>query len=55
MLVKTAQLLRLPEVRPNAARIHTWNAEENERMLKINVALGFRPTGVVGMWQKRLG
>ena len=55
MLVKTAQLLRLPEVRPGAARIHTWNAEENERMLEINVALGFRPTGVVGMWQKRLG
>ena len=23
-------------------------------MLSINVALGFQPTGVIGMWQKRL-
>jgi hypothetical protein len=54
MLAKTAQLIRLRDVRPDARRVHTWNAEENEHMLAINVALGFRPTGVVGMWQKRL-
>jgi GNAT superfamily N-acetyltransferase len=54
MLAKTTQLIRLRDVRPQARRVHTWNAEENEHMLAINVALGFRPTGVVGMWQKRL-
>lgn len=54
MLVKTDLLRRLRTVRPEAARIHTWNAEENAHMLAINVALGFRPTGVVGMWQKHL-
>ena len=55
MLVKAENLRRLAEVRPGAARVHTWNAEENSYMLDINVALGFRPTGVAGMWQKRTG
>ena len=55
MLVKTANLVALREARPGAARVHTWNAEENRFMLAINVALGFRPTGVCGAWQKRLG
>ena len=55
MLVKSDALRRLREVRPDAARIHTWNAEENTHMLSINVTLGFTPTGVIGMWQKRLG
>jgi GNAT superfamily N-acetyltransferase len=55
MLVKTGLLQRLAELRPHAARIHTWNAEENSYMLGINVALGFRRMGVTGLWQKRLG
>ncbi len=55
MLVKAENLRRLAALRPGAARVHTWNAEENSFMLDINVALGFRPTGVVGMWQKRTG
>jgi GNAT superfamily N-acetyltransferase len=54
MLVKAENLRRLREVRPDAARIHTWNAQENSYMLDINVALGFRLTGVPGAWQKRL-
>lgn len=53
MLVKAENLRQLAELRPGAARVHTWNAEENSFMLDINVALGFRPTGVAGMWQKR--
>ena len=53
MLVKTENLRRLRELRPEAARVHTWNAEENAFMLSINVALGFRPTGVIGTWQKK--
>lgn len=55
MLVKTELLRRLAIARPDARRVHTWNAEENAHMLGINVALGFRPTGVCGMWQKKLG
>ena len=54
MLVKSALLLELRERRPDAARVHTWNAEENEHMLGINVALGYRPAGVSGLWQKKL-
>lgn len=55
MLVKTANLARLAEVQPGARRIGTWNAEENAHMLAINVALGFRPAGGSGEWQRRLG
>lgn len=55
MLVKAENLRRLRELRPGALRVHTWNAEENSYMLAINVALGFRPTGVIGSWQKRTG
>jgi GNAT superfamily N-acetyltransferase len=54
MLIKAEQLRTLPSVRPHAARVHTWNAEENRYMLAINVALGFAPAGVGGAWQKRL-
>ena len=54
MLVKTAALGLLARERPGARRIHTWNAEENAPMLAINVALGFRPVGVAGLWQKRI-
>lgn len=53
MLVKTANLRELARLRPGTLRIHTWNAEENEHMLAINVALGFRPTGVLALWQRR--
>lgn len=54
MLVKAENLRLLLAGRPETARVHTWNAEENSYMLTINVALGFRPTGVVGAWQKKL-
>jgi GNAT superfamily N-acetyltransferase len=54
MLVKAENLANLSELRPSARRVHTWNAEENQYMLAINVALGFTPTGVCGAWQRRL-
>jgi len=54
-LAKAVNLEHLAGLRPGARRVHTWNAEENSFMLAINVALGFVPTGVYGMWQKRLG
>ncbi|MDT0164584.1 GNAT family N-acetyltransferase [Actinotalea sp. AC32] len=54
MLVKADLLQRLRDVRPEARRVHTWNAEENAFMLGINVALGFRPRGVAGEWQRKV-
>ncbi|QTE29331.1 GNAT family N-acetyltransferase [Pengzhenrongella sicca] len=54
MLVKATNLDRLAATRPQARRVHTWNAEENSYMLAINVALGFAGAGVYAMWQKRL-
>lgn len=54
MLVKAVQLRALAELRPAVRRVSTWNAEENAWMLAINVALGFRPAGGSGVWQRRL-
>ena len=33
-------------------RVITFNAAENGHMLAINVALGFRPAGYDGEWQR---
>lgn len=54
MWLKAANLQTLARDFPQVRRIHTWNAEENEHMLAINVALGFAPAGVEGAWQLRL-
>ncbi len=53
-LMKAVNLQHLAEIRPDARRVHTWNAEENGYMLRINVELGFRPAGVCGVWTKAL-
>lgn len=55
LLIKAVNLEHLADLRPGARRVHTWNAEENSFMLAINVALGFEPVGVYGVWQKHLG
>ena len=54
MLMKAQNLVALRTLRPELERLHTWNAEENRHMLSINEALGFAPTGVVALWQKRV-
>ncbi|MHC6221892.1 GNAT family N-acetyltransferase [Arthrobacter sp. MMS24-S77] len=54
MLVKLANLRRLQAEYPAVRRVMTFNAEENEHMLAINVQLGFRPVGYDGEWQKRI-
>lgn len=51
MLVKIANLRRLADY-PDVRRVTTFNAAENGHMLAINVALGFRPAGWDGEWQK---
>ncbi|HET8778968.1 MAG TPA: GNAT family N-acetyltransferase [Agromyces sp.] len=52
MLVKLANLVRLAEVAPERAVVYTWNADENEHMLAINIALGFRRCGLEAIWQR---
>lgn len=51
MLVKIANLRRLADY-PAVERVTTFNAAENDHMLAINVALGFRPAGWDGEWQR---
>jgi GNAT superfamily N-acetyltransferase len=55
MLIKVANLKRAHEKWPSARSVLTWNANENQHMLAINIALGFKPAGYEGEWQKRLG
>jgi GNAT superfamily N-acetyltransferase len=52
MLVKIANLRRLLAEYPAVERVITFNAAENDHMLAINVALGFRPAGFDGEWQR---
>ncbi|WP_395398365.1 GNAT family N-acetyltransferase [Arthrobacter sp. UC242_113] len=53
MLVKVRNLRRLQQDHPEVERVLTFNAAENDHMLAINVALGFRPAGYDGEWQRR--
>lgn len=52
MLVKIRNLRRLLAGYPAVERVLTYNAAENDHMLAINVALGFRPAGYDGEWQR---
>lgn len=49
LAVKQAVLAELRRSHPRVQRIHTWNADENQHMLAINEALGFRVTAHSGM------
>lgn len=53
MLVKVLNLRRLQQGHPEVERVVTFNAAENDHMLAINFALGFRPAGYDGEWQRR--
>ncbi|MDQ0690092.1 GNAT family N-acetyltransferase [Arthrobacter sp. W4I7] len=55
ILIKVANLRRAQARWPAARSVLTWNANENQHMLAINIALGFKPAGSEGEWQKRLG
>lgn len=55
MLVKLRNLRTAQARWPSARSVLTWNASENQHMLAINTALGFKPAGYEGEWQKRLG
>lgn len=51
MLLKLGNLVRLGETAPERSDIYTWNADENDHMLAINIALGFTPRGLSAEWQ----
>lgn len=53
-LVKTANLRSLRTQMPAVARIVSWNAEDNEPMLRVNRALGFAPHSHHIEWQRAL-
>ena len=55
LLVKIRNLRRLLAAYPAVERVITFNAAENDHMLAINVALGFRPAGYDGEWQRTVG
>lgn len=54
MLLKTATAQALLREAPRVEAVVTWNAEENRPMLDVNEAMGFRPIGYEGGWQKRV-
>ncbi|MDR6907622.1 GNAT superfamily N-acetyltransferase [Agromyces sp. 3263] len=52
MLLKLANLVRLGDVEPERGEVFTWNADENDHMLAINLALGFELRGLDASWQR---
>ncbi|AWB95789.1 GNAT family N-acetyltransferase [Agromyces badenianii] len=52
MLLKLANLVHLGETTPDRTDIYTWNADENDHMLAINIALGFTLRGMSAEWQR---
>lgn len=54
LALKLANLRVLRAHAPDVVRISTYNAAENEPMLRVNRALGFRVVGTLREWQKRL-
>jgi GNAT superfamily N-acetyltransferase len=54
LAVKVAALRRLQEEYPAIRRVLTWNAEVNDHMIAVNVALGYEPTERLGEFQRRL-
>lgn len=54
-LVKLENLRQAAEAWPDARRVHTWNAGENDHMWAVNESIGYRTRGVATCWQKKLG
>lgn len=54
MLLKAANAQFMLEHAPDTALVTTFNAEENEPMLRVNIELGFKPICAEGELQKRV-
>ncbi|WP_088317809.1 GNAT family N-acetyltransferase [Kineosporia sp. R_H_3] len=55
MAIKAANLRAAVERFPQVRRITTYNAASNAPMLRVNVAMGFRPVARETCWEKSLG
>ena len=53
--LKARNLLAMSEARPDARRVHTWNAVVNGPMQDINRAFGFRVVEQLHEFQKIVG
>ena len=54
MRLKAANLRALLAELPEVRRVVTWNAEQNEPMLRVNRVIGFHVVGAFVEWQKHL-
>ena len=54
LATKVHNLQRLQEDLSSTGLLYTYNAEVNHHMIAVNEALGFRPVGRLGEFQKRL-
>ncbi len=54
LALKVANLRALADAVPEVGTVRTWNAAENEHMLAVNAAMGFRPSGWLRTWQRYL-
>jgi GNAT superfamily N-acetyltransferase len=54
MLLKIANMRALVEHSPQTQRTLTWNATENDPMIRVNEAMGFQLVGLTVGWQKDL-
>ncbi|MET0930363.1 MAG: GNAT family N-acetyltransferase [Aeromicrobium sp.] len=53
LLLKASTARDLLREAPHVDTVITYNAEENRPMLDVNEAMGFRPIGYEGGWQRR--
>jgi hypothetical protein len=53
--IKAAMWQLLRAERPGSTRLLTGNAQSNEHMLAINVAMGYRPDHELAIWQSEIG
>ncbi len=54
-LVKAANLRQVMADSPATRELHTWNADANAPMIRVNEALGFTLAAHGGFWQRELG
>ncbi len=54
LLIKARNCAFISAERPTSRRVHTWNADENDHMLAINTALGYRRESIAAAWQKKI-
>ncbi|HEX6077144.1 MAG TPA: GNAT family N-acetyltransferase [Micromonosporaceae bacterium] len=52
--LKVANLRAVVAAHPQRRLVHTWNAEDNDPMVAVNDAMGFRPVERIGEWQRDL-